>query len=82
MNRAGSPPSKTSDWRSNNKLVRRSTDGGISWEFVARVNPERYERSEPDHDDEMTAHKGDDRQDGITHSQSASTREAGTVCRP
>jgi len=37
---------KWNDWRSNNTLVSRSTDGGISWEFVARVNPERYERVE------------------------------------
>lgn len=37
---------KRADWRSGNTLVSRSTDGGISWEFVARVNPERYDRVE------------------------------------
>jgi len=37
---------KRADSRSWNTLVSRSTDGGISWEFVARVNPERYDRVE------------------------------------
>jgi len=37
---------KWNDWRSGNTLASRSTDGGISWKFVARVNPERYERVE------------------------------------
>ncbi len=37
---------KRADWRSWNTLVSRSTDGGISWEFVARVNPERVQRVE------------------------------------
>ena len=38
--------SKWNNWRSGNTLVSRSTDGGISWEFVSRVNPECYERVE------------------------------------
>ncbi len=37
---------KRADWRSGNTLVSRSTDGGISWQFVSRVNPEKYERVE------------------------------------
>ena len=55
---------KRADGRSGNTLVSRSTDGGISWQFVSRVNPETYERVEGYNEASPMLHRDPNHKDG------------------